>query len=184
MNLPRFFVNCESGQGFLHVAILRRVNTRIIASVVAALITGTAIALQSSASGRAGLMIGPIRTGLLINVMGGSTAILIILVLWLSGNWPAHSAFIQPDGSLLSNVYVLTLLGGWFGVTIVSGVAFSVQGVGVTAGLSAIILAQLLAGSILDAIGGAGITAAFDLRRLAGILAMAFGVWLLLPRAS
>ncbi|TVQ23967.1 MAG: hypothetical protein EA383_12355 [Spirochaetaceae bacterium] len=176
-------IKSQTGQGISQVDILLLVNTRIITSVLAALITGIAIALQSSAGGRAGLAIGPIRTGLLINLAGGSTALLIIAVLWVSGNWPPQSAFVPQGGSIWTNVYLLTLFGGWFGITIVSGVTFSVQGVGVTAGLSAIILAQLVAGSIMDSIGGAGITAAFDLRRFLGILAMALGVWLLVPRS-
>lgn len=163
--------------------MLPRVNTRIIVSVIAALITGTAIALQSSVGGRAGLAVGSIRTGLLINLMGGSTALVVIIILWLTGNWPEQSAFVPQDGSIWTNVYLLTLFGGWFGITIVSGVAFSVQGVGVTAGLSAIILAQLIVGSILDAAGGAGMTAAIDLRRVLGLVAMAIGVWLLVPRS-
>ncbi|MFP4508791.1 MAG: DMT family transporter [Spirochaetaceae bacterium] len=159
------------------------VNSRIIVSVIAALITGIAIALQSSVGGRAGLAVGSIRTGLLINLMGGATALVVIIILWLTGNWPAQSAFVSQDGSLWTNVYLLTLLGGWFGITIVSGVTFSVQGVGVTAGLSAVILAQLIAGSILDAVGGAGVAAAIDVRRVLGLVAMAIGVWLLVPRS-
>lgn len=76
-------------------------------------------------------------------------------------------------------------LAGLLGILIIVGITFSVQGVGVTAGLSAVILSQLLVGLVIDRVGGAGgIAVAIDFRRIAGVAAMALGVWLLVPQAK
>lgn len=159
---------------------------RVLTAVLAALATGTAIALQSTMNGRAGAVIGPIRTGILVNAVGGSMALLIVLLTVLAGG-----AGLIPTG-LLSftgrtvpawRLFSWIAFAGFLGITIIVGVSFAVQGVGVTAGLSAVILAQLLVGMLIDQVGGAGgIAIAIDLRRLAGVAAMALGVWLLVPR--
>ena len=161
---------------------------RALTAVLAALATGTAIALQSTMNGRAGAVIGPIRTGILVNAVGGSMALVIVLLIAL-----ASSAGVIPAGllSLTGRAVPATRLFSWIafagflGITIIVGVSFAVQGVGVTAGLSAVILAQLLVGMLIDQAGGAGgIAIAIDLRRLAGVAAMAAGVWLLVPRTG
>lgn len=76
----------------------------------------------------------------------------------------------------------MTLVAGWLGIAIVTGVAYSVQGVGVTAGLSAIIMTQLLVGAVIDSTGAGAIAVTIDVRRIAGLICMGVGVWLLVPR--
>ena len=72
---------------------------------------------------------------------------------------------------------------GLLGIVVVAGVAFAVGSVGVTAGLAAVILAQLVVGLLLDRAGAAtGLSVAIDARRVLGVVAMVLGVWLLLPR--
>jgi transporter family-2 protein len=160
-------------------------STRLIGAVVVALATGTAIALQSTLNGRSGAVIGPVPTGFLVNALGGSMALLVILgtlVLVRLGlvRLPAG------DSGLASWPRLLTWLAaaGFLGILIIMGISFSVQGVGVTAGLSAVIMAQLVVGLLVDRAGGAGgAEIAVSPARLAGILAMALGVWLLVPRS-
>ena len=152
-------------------------NYRIISAVLVAIATGFAIASQSSISGRVGGVIGPIRTGLLINAVGGTIALLLIAGLSAAGVFTL-------EGHPIGRILVLTGIAGALGILIIVGVSFSVQRVGVTAGLASIIIAQLLLGVVADAFGvTGGAPIAIDLRRLLGVAAMALGVWLLLPRA-
>ena len=152
-------------------------NYRIISAVIAAIATGIAIASQSSISGRVGGMIGPVETGLLVNAMGGMIALLTVIGLMAAGVFSIQG---HPTGRILA----LTGIAGALGILIIVGVSFSVQRVGVTAGLASIIIAQLVVGVIADALGvTGGAPVAVDLRRLAGVAAMALGVWLLVPQA-
>lgn len=167
---------------------LRNMSSRVILAVLAALGTGTAIALQTTMNGRAGSVIGPIRTGLLVNATGGSMALLFILLTVLAG----RLGLLSPGMMSLSErtatpVQIMSWVAfaGFLGILIIVGISFSVQGVGVTAGLSAVILSQLLVGLLIDSVGGAGgFAVAINFRRLAGVAAMAIGVWLLVPRAG
>ncbi len=161
-------------------------SPRIFTAIVAALGTGTAIALQSTMNGRAGAVIGPIHTGLLVNAIGGAMA--ATLIACIAAVAALGSGAVSPvrlsgheiqAGRILSWIAVA----GALGILIIMGVAFSVQGVGVTAGLAAIIVAQLIAGLLIDRVGGSGSAAiAVDWRRIAGVALMFGGVWLLVPR--
>ena len=161
-------------------------SIRIILAVLAALGTGTAIALQTTFVGRAGAVIGPIRTGLLVNATGGSIALIIILLTVLTGRLgitPPGSFSLANSAVTPAQIMGWAAIAGLLGISIIVGISFSVQGVGVTAGLSAVILSQLVVGLLIDSFGGAGgLAIAINLRRLTGIVAMALGVWLLVPR--
>lgn len=153
-------------------------NPRLIFAILAALGTGLAIALQATFNGRAGIVVGPIRTGLLVNAAGGTIAAIVLVAAILSGRFG-----VDPPTVLHRSVFPYVVAAGLLGIVIIVGVTFSVSNIGVTAGLAAVILSQLVVGLLIDqgAIGG-GI--AIDLRRIAGTIAMAAGVWLLIPRAS
>lgn len=162
-------------------------SMRLLLGVLVALLTGTAIALQSTLNGRAGAVIGAIRTGLAVNVLGGAVSIIVIVALLLL----ARGGLIQPPFAGAQGVVRQTLLtvlaAGVLGIVIISGISYAVQGVGVTAGLAAVILAQLVAGLIIDSAGtgiGSGVMGPIplDVRRIAGIVAMGVGVYLLLPK--
>lgn len=164
-------------------------NGRVILALFVALATGTAIAFQSMLSGRTGGAIGPIRTGLLVNAVGGSLALVFILIALLVARTTAAPQTMITEG--IANgvnrgmIIAWVFLAGLLGIVIIGGVSFSVSRVGVTAGLSAIIVAQLLAGLLIDRIGGAGgLAFAITPRRLIGVAAMAVGVWLLVPRSG
>jgi len=162
-------------------------TTRSLLAILAALATGVAIALQAALNGRAGGAIGPVFAGLLINAIGGSMAIATVLIWLLAG----RVGLVSSEGIGLSGSSVPTgqlfgwvALAGFLGILVVVGVSFSVGTVGVTAGLAAVILAQLVVALFLDRAGVAGFSVALDARRIAGVLAMAVGVWLLLPRGG
>ena len=149
----------------------------VVAGVLAALCTGVAIGAQSTLSSRAGLSIGPIRTGLLTNIAGGVAALLAFGFTW-----------VQPtaeEGNLSTPVLVMLVASGVLGVFIIMGVAFALQQTGVTAGLATIILGQLLVSTVVDATGwGGAVPIPFSLQRVFGLLVMALAVYLLLPRAA
>jgi transporter family-2 protein len=162
-------------------------NTRSILAIAAALGTGVAIAFQATLNGRVGAIIGPFRAGLLINALGGSLAILAMAAWWClaAGMGTPAPGF---AGVVSAPVPTARLFGwmaaaGLLGILVVVGVAFAVGTVGVTAGLAAVILAQLLVGLLLDRSGATtGTPVAIDARRIIGVVAMALGVWLLLPQ--
>ncbi len=162
-------------------------TVRVLAAVLAALATGTAIAVQSTLTGRAGAVIGPLRTGLMVNTAGGTIAVVIVLVAALvrfAGRVDAGLLILSGRTAQTPQVVTWIVVAGLLGIAIIVGVSYSVQGAGVTAGLSAIILSQLVLGMVIDHFGGAGGTAVtIDLRRIAGVAAMALGVWLLVPRS-
>jgi len=164
-------------------------NIKIIISVLVALCTGAAIAMQSTLNGKAGAVIGPIRTGLLVNALGGSLALVVLLVLFLVfGEGFFGTSFFGTAGNMEawrgSSFFMLSLGAGFLGILIIVGISFAVQGAGITAGLSAVILGQLVVGMIIDSsgVGSAGVIAA-DPRRILGVIVMAVGVFLLVPKA-
>jgi len=147
----------------------------LLIGTITALIAGMAIGLQATFTSRAGGIIGSIRTGLLTNFIGGSIAGIIILILLIykgTGTWKI------PGAPLL-----MITAAGLLGILIVSGVSFSLQKVGVTAGLATVILGQMLLSIFIDTkgIGGAEpISLSFS--RIAGLLLLGVSVYLLLPK--
>lgn len=153
---------------------------RATIALAAAIGTGVAIALQATANGRAGAIIGPVRTGLMVNAIGGTIAAAILVMVLLASRWGLSSG-----ETVQRAVLIPVTLAGILGILIIVGISFSVTRVGVTAGLAAVIMSQLIAGVVIDRIGiGAAAPAAIaiDARRVLGVIAMAAGVWLLIPR--
>lgn len=157
-------------------------------SVLVALATGAAIATQSTLSGKAGALIGPVRTGLLINAAGGSMALLVLAGLLLVYGreffgTPLFGSVDGPKGAISNSVFLITAAAGFLGILIIVGISFAVQAAGITAGLSAVILAQLVVGMVIDSSGFASVgVIAADPRRIIGVLVMALGVYLLVPK--
>jgi transporter family-2 protein len=147
----------------------------IILGVTGALTTGVAIGIQAALSNRNGGLIGPIRTGLLTNFIGGVLAGVIVLYLVVS---QGSSSWRLPTSAV-----VMLVTAGALGILIITGIAFSLQRAGVTAGLAAVILGQLLVSSIVDTTGWGGAEPIpLSLQRVAGLVVMAVAVYLLLPR--
>jgi uncharacterized membrane protein YdcZ (DUF606 family) len=163
-------------------------SAQTILAIFAALGTGTAIALQAMLNGRIGVSIGPVRAGLLINAIGGAMAILVVLGWLMLGQIGAAEADmmgLKNSSVQASRLVYLAVAAGLLGILVVTGVSFSVRTVGVTAGLAAVIVSQLVVGLLLDRMGVAGeLAMVINARRVVGVVAMAIGVWLLIPRGG
>jgi len=148
-------------------------KTNIILGILGALATGLAIGTQSTLSSRIGGLIGNFRTGVLMNLIGGVLAGGLALTLTLVQG--------KSYWNLPSTAVLMLVIAGALGILIITGVSFSLQRTGVAAGLATIILAQLVLSVILDT-KGAGGTAPIPITwtRIAGLLVMAGGVYLLL----
>lgn len=148
----------------------------IITGALVALFTGIAITLQSTLASRAGSIIGDLRTGILINAMGGLIAGTLISLSFL---WKGPQMWRVPR-----IVIAMTAVSGLLGVSIVTGISFSLQRAGVAAGLASVILGQLVFSFLIDAFGIGGVEAIpLSFSRVLGILITGFGVYLLLPKA-
>jgi len=100
----------------------------IITGALVALLTGIAIAVQSTMTSRVGGIIGDIRTGILTNTLGGIAAGSLMLI-WLLREGP--EVWKVPPV-----VIGVTALSGILGVLIITGISFSLQRAGVAAGLA------------------------------------------------
>ncbi len=120
----------------------------LLFALVIGLFSGLAIGLQGTFNSWAGRLIGPIGTGLLVNITGGVVAGLLLLFV---GN-----RYIEDWGVVTGKALPFIVLSGILGVGIIAGVAFSLPRIGVAAGLSVLIFGQLLVGVIVDSLGLSG----------------------------
>ncbi len=147
----------------------------LLLGVMVALVTGIAIGAQSTLGGRIGSLIGNFKTGVLMNAVGGLIAGLIFVVLLIAKG----RGFWQLSGT----TSVLLVIAGALGIIIVTGVAFSMRKAGVAAGLATLILGQMVVSVIVDAKGWGGMPPVpITWPRILGLLVMAAGVYLLLPK--
>lgn len=150
-------------------------KSTLVVGALAALATGLAIGIQSTLSSRLGPMIGNLRTGLLMNLSGGTLAGLLVAGLVCWQGW----GIIQ----LPRPAVTMLIAAGALGVAIVTGVTFSLQRTGVAAGLAGLILGQLLVSVIADSTGIGHVTPIpLTPQRLLGLVVMFGGVLLILPR--
>jgi len=147
----------------------------IIIGGLGAFATGIAISLQAFLSGRVGSLVGPIKTGLWTNFLGGALAGLIILAM----------QFLSKDthNSLTKNALGLILISGALGIVIITGIAYSINLAGVTAGVAAVFLGQMVLSVFIDTMGWGDLDPIpLDSRRIIGLIIMSISVVLLLPR--
>jgi transporter family-2 protein len=153
----------------------RLLQNTIILGVAGALVTGLLIGMQSTISNRSGQLVGSIRTGLLMNMLGGGFALLVFIAIYATRvvRWESFPRL------------AWTLLGvaGILGIFIIIGIAYSLHYTGVVAGLGTVILGQMLISTVVDSLGLIGLERIpFTWQRAAGLLLMAVAVYLLLPR--
>ncbi len=136
---------------------------------------GIAIGIQATLFTLAGRSIGPVRTSLIINLVGGILAgVFLLVALGIQGRGQWHI----PRSAIL-----LAILAVAMGFAIISGVSFSFQRIGVGAGTAALLLGQMLISVVIDAFGRAGgAPIPLDLRRVLGLVIMAAAVMLLIPQ--
>lgn len=138
--------------------------------VLAGAFAGAAIATQAAFNATLARAIGPWPTSFLVHVIGMLAA---LLPLW----WFRDQS--QWQGWNTAPWYVY--LGGVLGVLIISSISYVVTQVGVSAGVSIVIAAQLAVAVLVDQFGWFGIPARpFDWVRLAGVLFLFLGARLVL----
>lgn len=153
-------------------------NSTMTVGLMVALGAGLAIGLQGIFTSVTGQMLGPLRGGVAIHVGGALVGALMVYIVTLTGTS-------QPEIQLTPRAIIYSLMAGTVGMFIVMGIAFSFPRIGQVSGQVAIIMAQMIVGVIVDmyALAG-GQPIPLDGRRILGLLVMAVGVYLLLPRQT
>jgi transporter family-2 protein len=147
----------------------------ILVGLAVALASGLMTGIQATLFTVVGRTIGPARASPVLNVIGGILAGLILIgAIGIQG----REQWSIPRSALVSASIAVAI-----GMLIITGVAFSFQRTGVAAGIAAVFLGQMLIGVIVDIWGGSGgETVPLDGRRVIGLIIVAAGVLLLLPR--
>lgn len=153
----------------------RKLSTYLILGIFGALLTGLAIGTQSTFTSRIGTMIGSLRTGVLMNLIGGGISGIIFLILVLVNGKTYAKA---PPAA-----WLMLAIAGTLGIMIITGISFSLQRAGIAAGLATVVFGQLLISLIADAKGwGGAAPIPVTLPRVFGLVIIAAGVFLLLPK--
>lgn len=136
-------------------------------AVVAAVVGGLGICLQSLFSGVIGSKVGVPESVLIVHA-GGMVLAGAIMAVLRGGNLGAWST-----------VPWYTLSAGFLGVVIVGAISYAVPRIGLASTLTVTIAAQLGVGALLDHFGLLGAVARpLDLPRSVGLLVLAVGTWL------
>jgi transporter family-2 protein len=148
----------------------------LLLAVVAALISGVAIGMQSSLASAAGRVTGATLVTLLINFSGGVAAGLLLIVVRARQGGGAFSGIELPTTMIL-------VVSGVLGLVIMGGIAYALPKIGVAAGLSTIIAGQMVVASLVDTLGlTGGEPIPLSWSRVAGLGLLALGTWAILPR--
>jgi bacterial/archaeal transporter family-2 protein len=146
----------------------------VVTAVLAALAAGLAIGAQGAVMRAADRALGAARTGLMVNVAGGSLSLLALVALSLLGGGVLWGALLR------SSPYWGAA--GALGIGILTGMAFALPRLGIAAGLGGILLGQMTAAVVIDTAGWGATRIPLSAGRLAGLVLLAIGVVLLLPR--
>lgn len=142
-----------------------------IVFLLVALISGVLMAVQGSMNSAMGKKIGLIEATFVVHLLG-SILIGILLVVFCLQNWNWNNFKELPW-------YIY--LGGFLGVPIVYGVAFSMPKVGVANATTAIIVGQVATAFLIDVIGLFGMQRMeFTWIKGIGLAMLAFGAHLML----
>jgi len=148
----------------------------VLSALFVALGSGLAIGFQVTLTNWAVRLIGPARSGLLINLAGGAIAALIVLAV-------GFLTVSRPMQGLTVSSGMVVIAAGALGLVIIAGAAYALPRVGIAAGLATIILGQMLVALLVDTFGWGGAPPLpLRLERLAGVGILFIGTWLLLPR--
>jgi transporter family-2 protein len=147
----------------------------LLLALLAALGSGVAIGVQSNLTNLSGQTVGPVRTGLLLNLFGGLIALVILVGMTLTGSFAPREV---PGRAIL-----FTAGAGALGILIITGVAYALPRTGLAVGFAVIVAGQMVVGLIVDGFGlGGAAPIGLDPRRLLGVAVMVLAVFLLLPR--
>ena len=145
-------------------------------SVIVGAISGGIFGVVTSIEGTVARSVGPINASLIEHVFAACIAIPAVIILFIRGDltW-RNTRGILPI-SALAGVLVLVA---------VAGFAYSMSRIGVTAGNMALIFGQIAIVVLIDTIGVGGYDKVpLTLPRIAGLVLMAVGVYLVLPPQS
>lgn len=148
----------------------------VLSALVVAMGSGLAIGAQSTLINFAGRLLGPVRTGLVVNFAGGVIAGIVLIALTLFTQAMPSTAIMKP-------VIPIAAAAGTLGLGIVAGIAYSLGRVGVAAGFATIIFGQMLVAVLVDTQGwGGAVPIPLRPERLVGLGLLVVGAWLVLPR--
>lgn len=153
-------------------------NSTMTVGFIIALVAGLAIGVQGVFINILGQSLGSVRTGLASHAGGTLVGVVLMGAIILS-NPNLKSVQITPQ------IILYSLLAGGFGMVIVMSVSFAFPRIGLVAGQSAIIVAQLAVGLVVDtyALAG-GDPLPMDRQRIIGLVVVAIGTYMLLPQQS
>ncbi len=146
----------------------------VLVAVASSFAVGLAIGAQGAIMGVVAKALGALRTALLVNIAGGSLALVVLFSLSALGGgllWGALARSAPAWGAA-----------GALGIGVLTGMAFALPRLGVAAGLGGIIFGQLAAGVVIDAAGWGATRVPLSAARLGGLALMAVALTLLLPR--
>lgn len=149
----------------------------VVVALVVAVSSGVAIGVQATLTNWGGRLVGAVNTGLLTNAVGGAIALVMLLT------FGARLTGLTWGG--FRSVAIMVTGAGLLGIGIITGIAFSLPRTGIAAGLTAILLGQMLIATIVDTFGWGGLEPIpFSLSRILGLAALALATWLLLPSTA
>lgn len=136
--------------------------------IITSFIGGIAVAIQASLAG-----IISERLGLLENaaVVFGTGALTALALLLLNGGGKLKE---------LPAVPWYVYLAGPMGIIIISSLGLAIPRIGVGATLTLVVTSQLITGIVLDHFGWLTAPHALDLKRLAGMVLLLLGTWIVL----
>jgi transporter family-2 protein len=142
--------------------------------VIIGAISGGVFGLVTTIEGTIARSVGAINASFLEHAFAALIAIPAVIIFFVRGNLTLQSTRdILPLSALVG---VLVLIG-------VAGVAYAMPRVGVTAGNMAMLLGQLAIAVLIDTLGFGGYERVpLNLPRIAGLVLMIIGVYLVLPR--
>ena len=148
----------------------------IVPALIVAILSGLAIGAQASLNSAAGRITGATLTGLLVNFFGGTAAGLLLLVVYIrEGN--------APFSSIQAPTLGIITVSGLLGIGIIAGIAYALPKIGIAAGLSTIIAAQMAVGILVDTFGLAGgQPIPLTWTRIGGLGLLTLGTWVIFPK--
>jgi transporter family-2 protein len=141
-------------------------------ALVAAMVAGTLVAVQSVILGAFGARLDPFVAATWVHVGGLTFGIAVVLV--TRRGFALEAVRAAPWG----------LLAGVAGILLVTGIAVAVGGIGLASTLAVVTGVQLLVGFGLEAAGVTGRVVAIDPLRIGGALLIVAGVWLVFSRGN
>lgn len=143
-----------------------------IMALLAAAVSGIAMAIQGSLNTDLGKSIGLLAGTFVVQIIGTVFAFLLLILGLDKSHW-----------NMLDTVPWYSFLGGVIGVGIVYGVVYSISKVGAAAATTAIIVGQISMAAIVDHFGLFGLEKIpFNMCKGLGVILMAVSGWLLLRK--